>query len=127
VGMFHRSYYYSLNVLSQVFLTRAFHKFEDQLRIVDDRIRVRNMVAIEPELLQDVIITCFASFITTTLASRSCPSISCRRSRQTHTHHSLAAERGCSDGAAFTFLFFALYLTMELSDSMALCISPSFP
>ena len=32
----------------------------------------------------------------------------------THIRHLLAAESGCNDGAAFPFLFFALYLMIDL-------------
>ena len=45
-NIFHCSYYsLDINILSQVFLTqRAFHKFEDQLRIVDADEQKRNCV-----------------------------------------------------------------------------------
>ena len=54
-----------------------------------------------------------------------------------HIRHLLAAESGCNDGAAFPFLFFALYLMTDLpsvGDAMKdwflilwLCAFPSFP
>lgn len=36
-----------------------------------------------------------------------------------HLRHLLAAESGCNDGAAFPFLFIALYLTLEASPKHA--------
>lgn len=36
-----------------------------------------------------------------------------------HLRHILTAESGCNDGAAFPFLFIALYLTLEKSDGKA--------
>ncbi|KAG8903400.1 hypothetical protein FRB99_003357 [Tulasnella sp. 403] len=36
-----------------------------------------------------------------------------------HLRHILAAESGCNDGAAFPFLFIAIYLTLEKSDAHA--------
>lgn len=36
-----------------------------------------------------------------------------------HLRHLLAAESGCNDGAAFPFLFLALYLILEKDDRVA--------
>lgn len=37
----------------------------------------------------------------------------------THLRHILAAESGCNDGAAFPFLFIAIYLVLDDSDAHA--------
>lgn len=36
-----------------------------------------------------------------------------------HLRHLLSAESACNDGAAFPFLFIAIYLTLEQSDGYA--------
>jgi NhaP-type Na+/H+ or K+/H+ antiporter len=36
-----------------------------------------------------------------------------------HLRHLLAVESGCNDGAAFPFLYIALYLTLDASDAHA--------
>jgi NhaP-type Na+/H+ or K+/H+ antiporter len=37
-----------------------------------------------------------------------------------HLRHLLAAESGCNDGAAFPFLFIALYLVIDQTDGRAI-------